>query len=98
MARRLIDRIPPDVRARAEKAGMTDVDWYAGRMLPVPVITRMLPARRAELLRRARDLRRQHRAGRWCRWFGHYSPFKDWDGEVWTLDCARCGHQWTETP
>ena len=30
----LAERIPADVRERAERAGTTDPDWYAGRLSP----------------------------------------------------------------
>lgn len=63
--RRLIDRIPTDVRARAEKAGMTDVDWYAGRLLPEATLTKVTPERRAELRARAKALRRARRRRFW---------------------------------
>lgn len=54
----LIDRIPKDVRERLAKAGVSDVDWYSGRMDEGTTFFSVGKQRRKELRRRIRRLRR----------------------------------------
>lgn len=67
---RLPDSIPEDVRRRAEKAGVTRVDWYAGRLDTKPSSELTLgrtPSDRVEelrgVVRRQAETRSRDRGG-----------------------------------
>lgn len=62
----LLRRIPEDVRERAEKAGVTDVDWYAGRLTSTGKngFTQVPPTRTRELRAAATSRRSARRAER----------------------------------
>jgi hypothetical protein len=57
----LLRQIPDDVKARAKKAGVTEVDWYAGRLTSSGKkgFTELPPSRYEEL-RGAAKARRRH--------------------------------------
>lgn len=62
----LLRQIPEDVRERAEKAGVTDVDWYAGRLTSTGDngFTQVPPGRTRELRDAAWSRRGARRAER----------------------------------
>jgi hypothetical protein len=62
----LLRQIPEDVRERAEKAGVTDVDWYAGRLTSTGDngFTQVPPGRTRELRDAALSRRSARRAER----------------------------------
>lgn len=52
--RPLTSRLPEDVRVRLQKAGVDDIEWYAGRLDPdAPALSKMSRDREAMLRKRA---------------------------------------------
>jgi hypothetical protein len=59
----LLRQIPDDVKERTAKAGVTDIDWYAGRLTSSDSrgFSEVPPDRHAELREKARVRRRAER-------------------------------------
>jgi hypothetical protein len=58
----LASRLPQDVRERLRKAGIDDIEWYAGRMdAEGPTVSKMPQARERWLRQRASVKRREGR-------------------------------------
>lgn len=59
----LLRRIPDEVKERAKKAGVTDVDWYAGRLTSTGKMgfTEVPPSRYEQLRTEARTRRKDRR-------------------------------------
>ncbi len=59
----LLRQIPDEVKERAKKAGVTDVDWYAGRLTSVGKkgFTKVPPARYRQLHVEAKARRKARR-------------------------------------